>query len=497
MSENDARQGSARAAAEARAAYRSLAQALEQIPDSSCVLIALSGGLDSSSLLRLAVPLLRERGVKVNAIHVNHGYSPNAAAWERFCLHLCREYGLECIIEPVSVKVAGEGWEAAARRQRYQAFQKHVVAGGIVLQAHHLDDQIETLFMRVQQRRHLLMLSGIPKERPLGLGRVYRPWLNIPGHVIEQVARHQAWRWVEDESNQDVRFERNRIRHHSLPVLQRHYPRLADDLLALSGRVARLKLLKQRLLDSVLEACADLCSVNSTGTELAVAGLSRFSRMAQEDIVRHWIDRAGVAQPSGIILARLWTEVLIAQSDKSPMIQWGACQLRRYADRLYLLNAANRLERAPPDQMLCLGAKRQVVEFGAYVIEILPAAELEFENENEAESVLVAPPSDGAPLWVRARSGVERPMLRTASGSVPIKRIFRQLSVPPWRRANRPLLMCGDELVWAGGRLVSDRYRARPDLSGNATGYRFILSERAEFQGGCGHGKESDGSAGN
>lgn len=451
-------------------ASRRLIRALERIPETSFALIALSGGLDSSALLRLAVPLLKQRGVVLRVVHVNHGLSAYATNWEQFCHSLCQQFDLDCVIERVNISSGREGWEAAARRERYRVFQKHMDVGGILLQAHHLDDQIETVFMRLSRHRHLMTLAGIPKQRDLsGGGRIFRPWLEVARRDIRQVAEEQGWQWVEDESNQDIHFERNRVRHQDLPRIRSRYCQLDDDLLGLSRKVSRLKAGKRALLDLAIKSCG------ADKTLMPLTYLRRLSRVAQYELLRHWIDRTGIRQPSEKIMERLWEEVLDAGRDRMPMIQWGRHQLRRYAGSLYLVDADSLAEALPKDQVITPGQQGQTVHFGRFVIRVEPVKAGALENSAGAEEGMIALPDTGEALILRPRRRVNSSALKGASGSVSLKKLFQQLRVPPWQRDSWPLLMCGDELVWAGGDVLGTRFRACHGEANQRRLYRFLL----------------------
>ena len=111
-------------------------------PSGKTVAVALSGGVDSVTLLHQ----LRDRG-PVTAIHVHHGLSPNADAWAAFCRKLCNRWGVPLKVYRVKVFRAGEGLEAAARRARYEAFAE--ANADCIALAHNLDDQAETVLMNL------------------------------------------------------------------------------------------------------------------------------------------------------------------------------------------------------------------------------------------------------------------------------------------------------------------------------------------------------------
>ena len=439
-------------------AEQRLLHALEQVPESSHYLIALSGGLDSSCLLRLAVPVLRSKGALVEAVHVNHGLSDNASDWEAFCLRLSNELGVHCYIERVQVKVHGDGWEAAARKARYQAFSHYLRADSVLLLAHHLDDQLETVMMRILQRRHVMTLSGIPQQRLLATGVLFRPWLTERRDVLLQIARANDWEWVEDESNQDQRFTRNRVRNRLLPDLFERNSSLESSIIALSRAALALKKVEERLMSWAFDYC------EGKTHKLSVPALLSLSDAAQRQLLRFWIDHLGVEQPPDSILNRVWREVLNAKPDSSPMLQWGGVRLHRFADMLFVLPAGSTKtlpELAYKVPLSELPGKWQV---GVYTLSL---ALLKSANDVDSESVsndgpcecrdVLSLPAEASELLVRNR----RPGDRFASGggnTQELKKLWRNLGIPPWWRSHMPLLEFEGALLWAGPGLIAPEF---------------------------------------
>src|SRR5512147_685626 len=100
------------------------------------IAVGLSGGIDSVVLLHQLKAL---RGLRLRAIHVHHGLSPNAGAWAAFCRRYCKRLGVPLVVKRVKVVRKGQGIEAAAREARYECFLKG--PGEVIALAHNLDDQ--------------------------------------------------------------------------------------------------------------------------------------------------------------------------------------------------------------------------------------------------------------------------------------------------------------------------------------------------------------------
>ncbi|MDO8476307.1 MAG: tRNA lysidine(34) synthetase TilS [Candidatus Rokubacteria bacterium] len=183
------------------------------------VLVAVSGGADSVALLDVLGALAPELRLTLQVVHVHHGLRPEADADAGFAGGLCARLGIPFHLERVSVtrEPPWDGLEAEARRARYGAFREVArrVGAQRVATAHTADDQAETVLMRLLEGAGPRGLAGIAPVR----GIFIRPFLGARRADIEAHLRARGLAWVEDASNSDPRFLRNRIRHEVLPFL--------------------------------------------------------------------------------------------------------------------------------------------------------------------------------------------------------------------------------------------------------------------------------------
>ncbi len=144
--------------------------------------------------------------VRVVALHVHHGLQAPADDWEHFCATLCREAQVPLVTERVTVQaLAGEGIEAAARQARYAALGRMCRAHGaaLLLFAHHRDDQVETVLMRLFRGAGVAGMAGMPARRPLdaqGDVQLLRPWLDVSRDEIDAYCAAHGLSWIEDPS---------------------------------------------------------------------------------------------------------------------------------------------------------------------------------------------------------------------------------------------------------------------------------------------------------
>lgn len=181
--------------------------------------VALSGGLDSVVLLHALVTLKETINWHVSAVHVNHQLQAVSGDWVNFCERLCERLQIDLRVENVKVEqVAKLGIEAAARMARYQAFSK--TSANVVVLAHHSDDQVETALLAFLRGGGLRALAAMPAWRDLNeTAQLWRPFLNVSKHDLEQYALEEKLFYVNDPSNSDESYTRNWLRQTVLPQL--------------------------------------------------------------------------------------------------------------------------------------------------------------------------------------------------------------------------------------------------------------------------------------
>ena len=210
--------------------------------DAPMCMLALSGGMDSVCLLHALTQRLGHSHIQ--AVYVDHQLQAASAQWRDFCQQLCEQWGVA--FQSIAVEVTTEqgSLENAARHARYRALKRalrqwqkqpwpcseatsHCRPPYWLLTAHHQTDQAETLLMRWGRGTGLKGLTGMAKVSELsGAPEMFlvRPFLNLSRSQLNAYANEQGLDWVEDGSNQNVAFTRNRVRHQVLPMMQSIWP---------------------------------------------------------------------------------------------------------------------------------------------------------------------------------------------------------------------------------------------------------------------------------
>ena len=277
------------------------------------VVVGLSGGIDSVVLLHA----VRIRHESVGAIHVHHGINPAADRWEQFCGDLCADWNIPLKVERVEVeRNSADGLEAAARHSRHAAFNRH--PGDFLVLAHHQDDRAETMLFNLL-RGAGVRGAGAMRERN---GRLLRPLLSIARDSILGYAQAHGLSWIEDESNADVRFTRNFLRHRILPELQQRFPAAACRLASSAALFAEAT----DLLDDL--AVLDLGD-HVPAFPVPVRRLAELPERRARNVLRFLLALKGVGIPSEERLAEALRQLLTAGADRHPAITFGEWILGR------------------------------------------------------------------------------------------------------------------------------------------------------------------------
>ncbi len=259
-------------------------------PDEGLVL-AVSGGADSMSLLHATCQLWSERKDRIIVAHVDHQLRCSQSAADAEFVRVATEsQGLRFVHLTCDVRkrrqTAGGGIEEVARKSRYQLLQDTAQAIGFrsVVSAHHQDDQAETVLHNIIRGTGLRGLAGMSRARPMCEGiRLIRPMLNVARRMIDTFLRCQQLAWRIDESNASAKFTRNRIRRHLMPLLSEEYnPQVVSSLVRLAGHACdaedQVTQVAQRCLeDVVLELQPSVCRLDRTKLALWPASVVRVS----------------------------------------------------------------------------------------------------------------------------------------------------------------------------------------------------------------------------
>jgi tRNA(Ile)-lysidine synthase len=411
------------------------AQLARQLGAHRHLLVAFSGGLDSSVLLHLLVGLRQQLpDLQLRAVHVHHGLSAFADQWVTHCQQQCVVWQLPLVVQHVQVDSQQGGIEAAARAARYSAFASTLAAGETLLTAQHLDDQCETFLLALKRGSGPAGLSAMAAQTSLGNNHLLRPLLGLSRQQLEAYAQQHQLSWIEDDSNQDPRFDRNFLRLQVLPLLNQRWPHFA----AATARSASLCAEQEQLLDELL--AEQLHKLLDEDRALAIDGLLTCSPARRFALLRRWIALFGVTMPSREQLQRLWEEVALSREDAEPQLQLGQYQFRRFRRRLYLLP---------------LMADLREISLSWSLGDPLTLPDGLGELVSGEGDICLRAPQSQQKVSIRFTAQGKHRILGRAH-SRPIKKLWQELGIPPWQRERTPLIYYDDQLIAALGIFVSE-----------------------------------------
>jgi tRNA(Ile)-lysidine synthase len=403
-------------------------------------------------LLHLAHEAARAAGLPLFAFHVHHGLSPNADAWRAHCEAAAAALGVEFDYRDVAVEKGRSGVEAAARKQRYAALGEMCRTHGaeLLLTAHHLDDQAETVLLQLFRGSGPAGLSGMDaSNRAPGLlgdaGLVIaRPLLAVARTELEAFATQHQIVWVEDESNTDPRYTRNALRHQVMPVLAQAFPGFQRRIARSSAHAASSQRLLIELAAQDLAACLD-------GEAVVLPRLRLLSADRVNNLLRYWFSQRGLGMPSTAWLEQMVAQLLSAREDAQPLVSHPEIDARRHRDRLYLVPKQPDLAglRDPDDEGIIV-KHAQAFRWNGEESIAFPdyGGVLHFDLSSQG---IDAEWLKSRALEIDFRKGGERLKLAPNRPTRGLKQLFQAADVPVWERSRLPIVSSGFDLLFAAG----------------------------------------------
>ncbi|MBI4875750.1 MAG: tRNA lysidine(34) synthetase TilS [Acidobacteria bacterium] len=381
--------------------------------------VAVSGGADSVCLLHVLRELAPRWNLHLRVLHLDHKLRGEASREDaRFVAALAAELGLPFELREADVAAAAGNLEQAARRARRSFFLDALAAGRVqrVALGHTRNDQAETVLYRFLRGAGTAGLAGM---LPVTADGLVRPLLATPRAEVEEHLRARNLIWREDASNQDLRFDRNRIRHSLLPSLAVEWNPALADILAGMARVAADE--EEYWRQEIDRTAGEVLLVEPRAVVIDVRRLAALPRAVARRLVRQAIERVKGDLRSIDVRHIEAVLALAARTEGHGRAQIPGVHLVRSFEWLRLAPAAARFNQ---------GFSLLVDAAGLYAI---PSGEIEVRGEIEAALHLRN--------W---RPG------DALKGAGKIKDLFQEKRIPIWKRNSWPVLEDEkDRIVWA------------------------------------------------
>ncbi|OGO94567.1 MAG: tRNA lysidine(34) synthetase TilS [Coxiella sp. RIFCSPHIGHO2_12_FULL_42_15] len=419
---------------------------LSRLTDKTKFCVALSGGIDSLVLLHILSQCVPPYVIR--AIHINHQLSQQANVWQAHCEIICEMWKIPFNAYSVTIKkLAGESLEALAREARYDTLSEHVAADECLLTAHHADDQAETILLQLMRGAGVAGLAAMPGKKSFAKSFLLRPLLEFSRADIEAYAKSQHLSWIEDDSNENLAFDRNYLRHQIMPLLKTRWPKAPFSIARSGEHCAAAK----HLLFEI--AAKDLISVLGDHHSIDLSKLLDLPFIRQQHVIRYWIHHQGFSLPSTQQLEEIFNTVIHSRFDAIPCVEWESQQVRRYRHHLYLLKKLPPVLPMHPTQW-------------DFTHDLILPNMLGILQVRKVRGRGLKLPLQRGPYFIRFRQGGEVFVPSGCQEHHRLKKLFQEWGVPPWLRERVPLLYCKEELIMVIGYRTAEGFSVGPDGEG-------------------------------
>jgi tRNA(Ile)-lysidine synthase len=414
---------------------QSLLELLNQAPETGRFWVGYSGGVDSTALLLALQELGDDLKADLQAVHFNHGLQGQADQWQKECESFCHERSIELKVFKLDLaNLSGRSQEECARQERYKVVETLLDQNDIYLTAHHADDNAETLFMNLMRGSGVDGLAAIPPIRECGEGWVARPLLGFHRKDLEQYLQSRGVDWSEDPSNQDPVFDRNYIRHHLFPELEKRW----------AGVTKRLSHSASHIRDFTEATSAVIKQQHS---ELFADSVTMpFQQFIRQEpglrsiVLRQWLKDQGILLPPKRRLQEFIKQLAQeSAASNQPELRWAGWQIKRNADKLWLH------ELPCPDTCPC---SRWGNSMTADLGESFGLLVLKGQPQKMSSSWQIGPKRKGAQIRLHHNGPGKK-----------VKELMRVLQIPPWLRNGVPVLYIDNEVAAIGDVMLSADFR--------------------------------------
>ncbi|URJ27909.1 tRNA lysidine(34) synthetase TilS [Candidatus Blochmannia vicinus (nom. nud.)] len=447
------------------------------------LLLSYSGGLDSTVLLDILTTLknstnnLTPSPLIFRAIYVHHGISDSANNWANHCSEQCKKRNIPFSIIYINCynsENKQRNIEALARNLRYKNLYNHLNSEETLLTAHHMNDQVESLFLALKRGSGPAGLSGIAKNAVYAnKHKLLRPLLGCSREQLEIYAYKKNLTWIEDDTNTDMRFDRNFLRIKILPSLYQRWPHF-NQVVARTAQLCRdQENLLNELLSEFLQKLIDI-----SDSSLLFRPLFRCSIPKRQALLRRWLANFSINMPSYQLINRIWKEVVLSRRDATPILQLDTCLCRRFREKLYILpiSMKSSLNKIKLSWKIIHNTILLPHNLGTLIYQPLeinkslsknvldPHSNINFplntsntlENSKKilTHCFVQAPKSDEEISIVFGHIDGLLHIIGRNHGRC-LKKIWQELKIPPWLRSRIPLLFYNKTLITAIGVFIT------------------------------------------
>ena len=441
------------------------------------VLVAVSGGADSVTLVHVLSTVIGEYSLRLAIVHLNHGLRGKDSDRDaKFAAALARQIDLPFHTQKINIRAYRRNQnlslEEAARKIRYEFYESIAAKFGHnkIAVGHHSDDNAELVLMNLLRGSGPLGLSGIA---PVREGKIIRPLIHLKRSEILEYISANDLRYVTDASNTNMKFQRNKIRHHLIPELKNSYnPRIIDTL----NRLGTIMRAEDRWFEDTIKPAFERCITLKTSDtiNLTISDFGELDQAAKRRIIRKAIMAVkkdlrritlfhvdsildlikngpvagSLSLPGGIRVQRNTTELVIAADRNGSGVKRNLSSRSFAADYQYTIAGVG---------ILPIGNGKVSILFDEIGIDDLPdfkdtGRHLAFFDRDRIHFPLIVrnirPGDRFSPLGVK--------------GTQKVKKYFIDNKIPLVQRKQCPLVLSRDKIIWVVGHRIDNSVKIGP-----------------------------------
>lgn len=429
------------------------------------VIIALSGGLDSVVLLNILSKILPYNNL--TAIYINHKLQDSADSWEKFNAKIANEYNIKFYCYTINIlKTKSASIEKLARDARYTVFESLVNEDNIFLAtAHHLNDQAETFLLQLSRKSGPKGLSCMPKAKRFSKGWHIRPLLNISKQELTNHAVAHDLKWVEDITNQQLKYDRNYIRHKIIPVFEQRWPKIIENIAKSAEYCANL----EQLLTQYIMQDYQNCIAKKTYSLLVDLDINKLKLLEKNKllaVLRYWVKQYDLPMIGENRLIQILHCINSQNQSNVAKITIKEHIITRFKNNLVIISNDDFIKNNNTIFDYQLGQILEIKELNIIISS-------RFIDNNTKLELLNLPKA--AKITIKFRQGQEicNPLCR--NGSVKLKKLLQEKNIPPWHRNKIPLLYVNNTIA-----SIINIVNCKPFYDVTAAGWIFSIKKTYE-----------------
>ncbi len=398
-------------------------------------LIGFSGGIDSTVLLYIMYKLKKKNNFNIRVIHINHNIHTKCKIWEKHCIKICNKLKIKLIIKNIILNNKFSNLESELRKNRYRLYNENIIKNEILLTAHHLNDQCETILLALKRGSGLKGITGINKIMKFKNKIFIRPLLNISKKDINKYALKHNLKWINDPNNKNINLDRNYLRIKIIPKLLNRWPFFLKTI----NRSSEICFNQENLIKNLLKNKFNY--VLEKNNSLNIIKINKLSKEEKIFILRKWINLNNHKMISFKLINLLCS--FIKKEQNNFQLSLGKYFIKIYNKHIFLIENYKIIN---PKIFLWNKEKKYF---------ILPNKIGFLYIKKKTKKNLVRKPYKNELIYIKFQTNDL--IKRKGKIKKKIKKIFKEIKVNPWERKNTPVIYYNDNPIISPNLFITEK----------------------------------------